>query len=268
MAMIAIDPIADSAALSAAISGGVADVTGFIADVGTAQNSIFTIIGNVFNQIFSMMTSASFLQVIGFLVIIGKCIFLGIAFVVEMFEWFFMSFIPWIFGPWHPDFLDMNKDVSDKESGFIPWGIRYVLVIATRIMLLPKCFLWYLLDTIGWIVYLPFRFVFWFIDYIFGIDKIVNGEKEVWKFLDEIDYFIHGPTSVNSFKKHYIPDKYNQLNPPNTDPDSMNLGFHFLHFPDSVMNTCYRITPYKLKKLKSFPIDAFTSFIECVMMPF
>lgn len=261
-------PITLPLAGAAAAEGAINVVSGVTSNVIGTQNTIFTVIGNIFNQLFSMMTSMSFLQVIGFIIIIGKCIFLGISFVVQMVTWFFSIFIPWLFGPWHPEFLDPTFDCSEQTSGFIPWAIRYVIVIATQVSVLPKCFLWYFLDTLGWVIYLPFRFVFWLIDYIFKIDTVQKGEREVWKFLDSIDYFIHGPTSVKSFKKHYIPDKFNQLDPPAKDPDSMNLGFHFLHFPDSVMNTCYRITPYKLKKLKGFPMKAFQDFLACVMTPF
>jgi hypothetical protein len=52
------------------------------------------------------------------------------------------------------------------------------------------------------------------------------------------------------------------------DPETLGLGFHIIHFPDSVMRLCYSVSPYRLAKLKPFPIKAFMDFMKCAMNPF
>lgn len=84
---------------------------------------------------------------------------------------------------------------------------------------IPQCFLYYMLDTIGFIFYLPFSILFW----ILGASKI---EKKLWKGIDKIDSAI-----------------YNQS------------GFHIFHYTNSVMNKCYRCIPKKTKKFIKKSMD-------------
>jgi hypothetical protein len=70
---------------------------------------------------------------------------------------------------------------------------------------------------------------------------ITDKEHEFWNFLDEIDYFVHGP------KDNWFIDHYANKHPPSPDPNSMNLGFHLIHFPDSVMEKCFAINPFSLR---------------------
>lgn len=106
---------------------------------------------------------------------------------------------------------------------FIPWLGQYLECALDKIISLPKCFLWYTLDTISYILYLPVRFGFWLIDSMLniGIQKI---EKDIWCFLDDIDKFIH-----------------------DSGNDGLGTGIHIIHFPDSVMQKCYQC------KASSFP---------------
>ena len=144
----------------------------------------------------------------------------------------------------------------------------------------------------------------------------------MWNFLNDIDYYIHGPVK-NYFLDQYVAmyvgdkmykdgeildnpngnqnnsngspnisfDKFNykdinkndkiidverekDINDKNNnesityDSNSLNLGFHIFHFPNSVMETCYRATGYKLADLDSYPIDDFNRFLKCISSPF
>jgi hypothetical protein len=239
------------------------DPFSIIASIQSTYGVIFTTIGNIFNQIFKVVSNTFFLQIVATIIIIGKCIFSAIMFAVAAFLFFFTGFIPWLFTPWPPDFLVPKKGDQYVRAGFTPYVIRYIIVIAISIMNIPKCILWYALDTIGWILYLPFRFTFWSLDYLFNIG-ITDKEHKIWNFLDEIDYFVHGPVG-NWFIYQYADQSVK-----GPDPNSMNLGLHIIHFPNSVMETCFSISPYSLAKCKGAEdvMKKFNDFIACATNPF
>ena len=91
--------------------------------------------------------------------------------------------------------------------------ITYIKCAIKLIINLPKCLLYYGLDTLGFIFYLPFSILFW----IFGAKK---QERLVWRGIDKIDKAI-----------------YNQS------------GYHIFHYSESIMNKCYRCIPKKAKKI-------------------
>jgi hypothetical protein len=99
---------------------------------------------------------------------------------------------------------------------FFPWLGQYFECALQKIIYLPKCFLWYALDCMSWIIYLPFRIIFWLLDYIFnlGIEDFVHDY--FWCLLEDLDKFIHDDGENN-----------------------LGTGFHIIHFQDSVMETCY-----------------------------
>jgi len=213
-----------------------------------------------------IMSVSYYIEIIMFIVIIGRCVFAAFQFIIEFCTWIF-SFLTWLILPWPSDFMDPHRDDINIEAGFICWLIRYIIVIATKVINLPKCFLWYFLDTAGWVIYLPFRFTFWLIDFMLNIG-MEDMEKNVWYFLDEIDYFLHGKPNDNYFMFQYDPNPPPRLDASGNDLDTMNLGLHIIHFPDSVMYQCYSISPYALADLAPFPIAAFEAFISCAMNPF
>jgi hypothetical protein len=236
--------------------------------------------------------------------------------------------IPWLFvTPWPTNVFETGKKY-DKfvEAAFLPWVIRFFIVLSTRVANFPKCFVWYIIDIVSWTLYLPFRFIFWLIDYGLNVG-LVKGEHKVWNFLNDIDYYVHGPVRnyfldqyvtmyngdkmfkdgeiVNnpkgnqtrkngltgadvplmSFEKFTYKDTKNKnkiidveqekdTNSKNkdasitTDSASMNLGFHIIHFPNSVMETCYSATNFKLADLAKFPMDDFNAFMKCLVSPF
>jgi hypothetical protein len=85
------------------------------------------------------------------------------------------------------------------------WVIKTTSIILMRISNLKSCFLWYALEIIGWILYIPMEFIVWF----FCIQSI---EDNFWGLVKEADCFIHGVMGFHVFyysehirKKCFIP---------------------------------------------------------------
>lgn len=186
-------------------------------------------------------------------------------------KWLFKDVTLWFWGgPWD-DIINMKpKKPSDKaepaSAGLILFCVRYIIVFFYKLISFPKCFLWYFLDTFGWVMYLPFRFVFWLIDWMLGIG-IVKQEIKAWNFLDQIDYFVHGIPMSNYFMYQYNPtsDTTDSDGKPlknGKDPNTLQLGFHIIHFPDSVMYQCYSMAPFTLRKFPPYPKMRVDSFIK------
>lgn len=240
-------------------------MAGVLADAMAMPGLVMSQIGNVFTQISDFMGQMMRFNIIAIIIIIGKCIFSAIMFVVEFFIWIF-EFLVWLIMPFPLDLMTPKQGDEKIPAGFIPWLIRYIIVIVYKIINIPKCFIWYFIDTACWTMYLPFRFIFWMLDSFLGLG-IVKAEHNAWDFMDQIDYFVHGKPLTNWFMYEFAPpgpkvDKYGN------DPDTLQLGLHIIHFPDSVMRLCYSISPYRQAKLKMFPIKAFMAFMKCAMNPF
>jgi hypothetical protein len=111
------------------------------------------------------------------------------------------------------------------------WNVTGFMCGLNGIFNLPKCFLWYLLEFIGWVLYLPFRFLFWLVDVIvyavFKKDGLVKAEHQFWCILEDLDKIIHKIS-----------------------------GAHIIHYPDSVIEKCYTCKMPPFPKLPSFPNDA------------
>jgi hypothetical protein len=85
-------------------------------------------------------------------------------------------------------------------SAFVFVG-KAIICAFKKIGTLNKCMFWYLLDMVGQILYLPFRFIFWML----GIK-----ECDIWSPIYEVDDYFHQLT-----------------------------GQHFCRFPDWVNDMCY-----------------------------
>lgn len=240
-------------------------VGGFLADALAVPNVIMSQIGNIFTTIGDFINKYMMFGIIAIILIIGKCIFLAVIFVVEFFIWIF-DFLVWLIMPFPKDLMKPKQGDVKIQAGFIWWLIRYIIVIVYKIINIPKCFIWYFVDTAAWTIYLPFRFIFWVIDSFLGLG-IVKAEHKVWDFLDQIDYFLHGRPNTNWFMYEFAPPGPT-VDKDGKDPETLGLGFHIIHFPDSVMRLCYSISPYSLAKLKMFPIKAFMNFMKCATNPF
>lgn len=143
--------------------------------------------------------------------------------VAAFFELFYYTVIEWFGGKAVPWFF----------VKFIPWLFGLFMCGVNGIINLPQCFIWYMLDIAGRIIYLPFRLTFWFLEYLTEIE-LTKIEKDIWCFLEEIDKYIHSP-----------------------EPDGLGTGIHIIHFPDSVMSKCYTCKtkfpkPPEYKKQKAF----------------
>lgn len=289
-------------------------------DAATFMNSIRQIFQVTIVNIATQLTSFNFIAFFGIFLAIGKIIWNFIILCIATATWFLLAFIPWlIWDPWPPTLFNMNKYDTYIDSAFLPWTIRIFMVIADKIGNFPKCFIWYLLDIVGWTIYLPFRFLFWLLDSMLNT-KLVEGERYVWHILNDVDYYIHGPIK-NYFLDQYVtmfvganqyksgikskspkPDSeryrkdgtlgikvprvlfddfvYTGVNQQEEridvkgeeatikDKDSLNTGFHIIHFPDMVMETCYGATGYRLASLKPYPIECFTTFMKSLKNPF
>lgn len=214
-------------------------------------NTVLTQIGNLLNKL-------RFIQIVAFIIAIGKCLFKAFDAIVKVSIWI-GYFVVWLFYPWPPGLFDFNTQ-REVTSGFLPWLVRFIICTSYKIMNFPKCFLWYTLDTAGWIFYLPFRFLFWLIDSILDIG-LVKLEHDGWCFLDDLDYFIHGP------KDNYFMYQYEDQNVPTPDPESLNTGYHIIHFPDTVMEKCYALNYYGLADLAQFPGKELAAFFRCALNP-
>ncbi len=240
-------------------------MAGFMADAMAIPNMIMSQLGNVFTQIGDLIGKYMMFNIIGIVIIIGKCIFSAIMFAVEFFIWIFYFFI-WLVYPFPLDLMKPKQGDEKDPAGLVWWLIRYIIVIAYKVINLPKCFVWYFVDTAAWTMYLPFRFVFWVLDSFLGLG-IVKAEHKTWDFLNQIDYFLHGKPAVNYFEYQYT-GKRRPLDKNGVEEGTLGTGAHIIHFPDSVMRLCYSISPYRLAYLKPFPMKAFTDFMKCATNPF
>lgn len=191
------------------------------------ESSIMGVISKIqsmIRQAVQKSTMMSVFQIFAVVFAIGKCIFAFFDLFVGLLMWAFYFII------WFP-------------SKFIPWFAMFTWCTINKILMLPRCFLWYGLDTAGWALYLPFRFTFWLLDQIFDIG-LVKMEHDVWCFLDDIDHFIHD------------------------SGDGLGTGFHIIHFPDSVMKTCYSCDVGDYPPGPTFPIDKLMKFFKCIVAPF
>lgn len=84
----------------------------------------------------------------------------------------------------------------------------------TKIIKLPQCMGWYLLEVIGHILYIPFSFFFW----LFSLQSV---ERMIWRIIEDIDCFCYTAT-----------------------------GYHLIHYSDTILNKCYKC---KIKKMPKFP---------------
>jgi hypothetical protein len=118
-----------------------------------------------------------------------------------------------------------------KLPDLIAWAVKGFMCGIIGLINLPKCFLWYLLEWIGWVLYLPFRFIFYLMDLvmnaIIGKTGVVKFEHQVWCWLEDLDKSLH-----------------------------KTGGFHIIHYPDSVIEKCYTCKMPKYPDLPKFPKQA------------
>ena len=90
------------------------------------------------------------------------------------------------------------------------WAVKTTSILLIRISNFKSCFIWYALEIIGWILYLPMEFFVWFF-------CLQSMEKDFWGMIKEIDCF------VNSV-----------------------IGFHIFYYSDYIRKKCFypRLPPF------------------------
>jgi len=83
------------------------------------------------------------------------------------------------------------------------WAVRVVEVIIYRIFTFKDCFLWYLLEIVGFVLYTPVEFVVWLL-------CLQSLEKSLWGAAEELDCMFADMT-----------------------------GYHLLHYSDTILKKCY-----------------------------
>jgi|Laugresbdmm110sn_1035088.scaffolds.fasta_scaffold24883_3 hypothetical protein len=240
------------------MAGVVADVNAPIGIIKQVQTSISDVLKKVTDK-------SNFMNIFGIVFTIVTIVTVAMVFVKDVLIWIIIDIPKWLFdGPWAK--LFKFKPGEQEGAGVLPFIVRYIIVIFYKVISLPKCFLWYFLDTAGWIMYLPFRFIFWAIDWLLKIG-LVKAEIKAWDFMDQIDYFVHGRPKDNYFMYQYKPssnttDSDGKPLVNGKDPNTLQLGFHIIHFPDSVMYQCYAITPFSLWNFPPFPMKNFNKLMN------
>jgi len=118
------------------------------------------------------------------------------------------------------------------------WMVRTIEVIIYRIFHIKDCFLWYMLEIIGFILYVPFEFFIW-------LFCMKESEKSFWKLVDSLDCMFNDMT-----------------------------GFHIFHYSDTILKKCYavKLPPFPYSALPfegdgEFTQEAFLRFIIDWFMP-
>lgn len=83
------------------------------------------------------------------------------------------------------------------------WAVRFIEVVIYRIFHLKDCFLWYFLELVGFILYIPVEFVVWLL-------CLQGVEKSMWSTVDQLDCMFADMT-----------------------------GYHITHYSDNVLQKCY-----------------------------
>jgi len=108
--------------------------------------------------------------------------------------------------------------------------------------------------------------------YVFIVKVGENSNKQTIVYQPIQSLPLMSMSNVSSRAPNVIMDPYG---PPfktdgnyfRSDSGSMNLGFHIFHFPNSVMETCYSATGFKLADLDPYPMDIFNDFMKCILSP-
>jgi hypothetical protein len=124
-----------------------------------------------------------------------------------------------------------------KVPDLVIWLVLYVISWITALANIPVCSLFYILQTIGWIIYLIVRLFWGVLDsiisgfgYLVGVNIPFSFQKTdyfIWCRLEDIDKIVHAMAVI-----------------------------HFIHYPDSVISKCYSGPANPFPKLPAFPKEA------------
>lgn len=111
------------------------------------------------------------------------------------------------------------------------WAVRVIEVLIYRIFHLKDCFIWYFLEMVGFILYIPVEFIVWLL-------CLKSVENSIWQIIDGLDCMFADLT-----------------------------GYHLIHYSDEILKRCYaiRFPPFPMKLL---PVDAEGEFTEAALVKF
>jgi hypothetical protein len=85
------------------------------------------------------------------------------------------------------------------------WAMKTVTIILLRISNFKSCFIWYLLEIIGWILYLPMEFLVWFFCLKYLEDNFFGMVKDIDCFFNSVMGFHIFYYSENIRQKCFVP---------------------------------------------------------------
>jgi len=123
---------------------------------------------------------------------------------------------------------------------FIIWLLQFVICAFKKLLSIPNCFLWYVMEIAGVVLYLPFRLTFFVLDLIFnimGIDFSIRSLVDrIWWFIDDISHMLYDSGS----------------------------GFHLVHYPKEIIEKCYTCEIGDFPDIPPFPMSDVMAFASCV----
>lgn len=123
---------------------------------------------------------------------------------------------------------------------FIIWLLQFIICAFQKMLNIPNCFLWYLMEISGKMFYLPFRLTFYVLDLIFSSMSVkfsIQGMVDkMWWFVDDMDHAMFDSGS----------------------------GFHIVHYPADVIKRCYTCDIGKFPSIPNFPMKSVTAFAKCI----
>lgn len=169
-----------------------------------------------------------------------------------------------------------------KINGFIEFFVdifasieSYLLCGIQKIVMLPQCWYYYALEMIGKLYYLPIALIVW----LFSLQEV---ESVVWDTLEEMDRFVYQLTSGQKTEEVslWVRELFGEqvamfIFPVDDDPNcpidpfavdarygvqsssiaakkTKTEGIHLIHFPESVLDKCYRCKIQKFPKPKNY----------------
>jgi len=134
------------------------------------------------------------------------------------------------------DFHFLFEYVDDFFKNYIS---AYLTCGLNKIFNLKTCIMYYILDTIGQMLYLPIRLVIFIVYHFFGVD-IQSAADMAWDLADEVD------TNIIQY---------------------VTGGYSLLHYPDNIIGTCYQCRDKTGKILggpPSFPKQVFIDDLTAI----
>jgi len=130
-------------------------------------------------------------------------------------------------------------DLFDGIFTFFVFAITWMMCLFKNLGNMQTCLMYYLLEVVGQILYLPIRIILW-IGHEIGID-LYEKETMFWKMIEYIDSIV--------------------LN---------YLGFHICHYPRNIRDLCYNCRRLKVSALTSHSaplVYDITTLIPKKLMP-